>query len=289
MGPLRFRRLSVLAIAGALLFALNACTVTPDSYIALGDSYTAGPLIPDQQSPLGCLRSNHNYPSLVAPTLGLAHFIDISCSGAETGEMFNPQDVTPGPANPAQLDMLSAYAKVVTIGIGGNDIGFSSIAKGCVNLDPTATPCMNKYLKPGGGDTIRDDIAATRPKIDAVLAAARSKAPNAKIFLIGYPDILPDTGNGCWPTVPILGPDTVFLRGIEKALNTMLADSAAANGVTFLDIYTGTIGHDACKGSNAWIESVVPGSSAAPVHPNANGMIGIANILGPTLRAAAAS
>jgi hypothetical protein len=60
----------------------------PPSYVALGDSYTAGPLIPLQElSPLGCLRSDHNYPHLVAATLGVSEFRDPSCSGAETEDM----------------------------------------------------------------------------------------------------------------------------------------------------------------------------------------------------------
>ncbi len=111
MAALHVRRLSAIAVAGALLFALSACqTNTGTNYVALGDSYTAGPLIPDQSlSPLGCLRSDHNYPSLIAPTLGLSgSFTDVSCSGAETNEMFNAQNVTPGPANPPQLSAITS-------------------------------------------------------------------------------------------------------------------------------------------------------------------------------------
>ena len=38
---------------------------------ALGDSYAAGPLIPNQLLPLGCLKSDHNYAHLAAPSIGL--------------------------------------------------------------------------------------------------------------------------------------------------------------------------------------------------------------------------
>jgi hypothetical protein len=70
----------------------------PQSYVALGDSYTAGPPIPVQETtPLGCLRSDHNYPYLVAAALGVVEFRDPSCSGAETEDMTQPQGVTPGP------------------------------------------------------------------------------------------------------------------------------------------------------------------------------------------------
>src|SRR5207237_9511985 len=77
-------------------------------YVALGDSYTAGPVIPVlQPDPLGCLRSDHNYPHLVAPFLALPVFRDVSCSGATTDDMTQPQDVTLGPPNPPQFDALN--------------------------------------------------------------------------------------------------------------------------------------------------------------------------------------
>ena len=57
----------------------------PPRYVALGDSYTAGPLVPNQTgSPAGCLRSTHSYPFLVAAGTGAATFTDVSCQGATT-------------------------------------------------------------------------------------------------------------------------------------------------------------------------------------------------------------
>src|ERR1051326_4231915 len=78
-------------------FAQRRPPVHPGLYVALGDSYTAGPFIPVQQDdPVGCLRSDHNYPHLVAAILGF-RLRDVSCSGATTQDMTSPQDVTPVP------------------------------------------------------------------------------------------------------------------------------------------------------------------------------------------------
>ena len=280
----RFRAVSVVAVAAALLVALSACQVTPNTYVAMGDSYAAGPLIPDQVSPLGCLRSDHNYASLIAPTLGLNGFHDVSCSGAETPEYWAPQNVTPGPANPAQLDAINGYTKVVTTQIGGNDIGFSSIVKNCVTLDPTKAPCKDQYVT-AAGDELAKRINDTKPKIAAILAEIRRKAPTAKVFVIGYPSILPDTGNGCWPAVPILPADVVYLRSVEKKLNAMIFSAAYDARMSYVDIYTPTIGHDSCA-SDKWVEGVIPGSTAAPVHPNAAGMRSQAAVIGPKVKAA---
>jgi len=65
-----------------------------DQYVSLGDSYTAGPLIPRQVAPFGGLKSNRNYPNVVNATLGGAAFRDVSCSGATTDDMFTAQSIT---------------------------------------------------------------------------------------------------------------------------------------------------------------------------------------------------
>jgi hypothetical protein len=79
----------LLATAAAVAIAVIGVAVPTSAqeqvsrYAALGDSFTAGPLIPNQlNDPIGCLRSDHNYPHLVAAALGVAEFRDASCAGA---------------------------------------------------------------------------------------------------------------------------------------------------------------------------------------------------------------
>ncbi|HEY2814041.1 MAG TPA: SGNH/GDSL hydrolase family protein [Acidimicrobiales bacterium] len=236
------------------------------NYVALGDSYTAGPVIPPYEQPYGCLKSSNNYPHFVAAKLGLP-LRDESCSGAETGDMFAPQGVTPGP-NPAQLDALDAGTQIVTLGIGGNDIGFSSIAEDCASVEPTGTPCQDKFVV-NGDDQVSDRIAQTGPKVANVLQAIHQRSPDARVFVVDYLPILPETGMGCWPTLPIAWGDVPYLRAKEKELNAMLATQAAGNDATFVDAYDATIGHDSCQPPGLrWVEQVVPTSPAAPVHPN---------------------
>jgi len=75
--------------------------------------------------------------------------------------------------------------------------------------------------------------------------------------------------------MPIPPGDVPYLRGIEKALNAMIAQQAAANDATFVDTYAASIGHDACEIPTVrWVEPVVPAAPAAPVHPNQLGMTG---------------
>jgi lysophospholipase L1-like esterase len=254
----------------------------PRSYVALGDSYAAGPLVPVQTGqPLGCLRSTGNYPSVVAETLGVADFRDVSCSAATTEHLTGPQNVPLG-VNPPQLDALGPDTELVTVSIGGNDIGFGDIISECARrspLQPTGSACADFYTS-GGTDELAQRIDDAAPQVAAVLGAIAQRSPEARVLLVGYPAILPDEGPGCFPVVPFSPGDVAYLRGVEKALNAMLSDEASGAGVHFVDTYTPSIGHDVCQlPGTKWIEGLVPTAPAAPVHPNALGMAGIGAVV----------
>lgn len=275
-----------MAIASATLtlalVAAPADAVAP-SYVALGDSYAAGPLIPVQEQPWGCLTSTNNYAHLLAPSVGLP-LRDASCSGATTADMTAPQDVSPDP-NPAQFDRLDGNTRVVTLQIGGNDIGFSSIAENCFTPTPLGHPCQDRYVV-GGVDEITVRIAATAPKVAAVIQGIHDRSPKADVYVLGYSAIFPEAPlvagapEGCYPTLPIAYDDVPYLRAKEKELNSMIAAQAGANGATYVDVYTPSIGKDACEPPVLrWIEPAVPVNAAAPVHPNLTGMEGVAAVL----------
>ena len=265
-------------VAAALLLAGLAGRAAAANYTALGDSYAAGPLIPNPLLPLGCLKSSNNYAHLAAPKIGLT-LRDASCSGAETEDMTNPQNVEPDGPNPPQFNSLDASTTVVSVTIGGNDIGFSEVAQSCITVNPFSHPCLDKY-NPGGVDQLKARIEATAPKVAAVLQGIKARSPAARIYVVNYPAIFPETGFGCWPQMPIGFSDVPYLRSTQKSLNSMLATQAAANGATLVNWYGASIGHDACKGtSTRWVEPLVPGTAAAPIHPNKAGMQGGANAL----------
>ncbi len=277
--PRRVRTVAVLALAMLAALAAFAAAARAANYVALGDSYAAGPIIPNQIAPLGCLKSDHNYAHLADPTIGLP-LRDATCSGATTADMTSPQETELG-TNPPQFNSLDAETTRVSLTIGGNDIGFSEVALDCVTINPFSTPCKDKYDS-GGKDQIAERIAATAPKVAAVLQGIHSRSPSAKVFVVNYAAIFPETGFGCWPQMPIGFGDVPYLRAKEKELNAMLATQAAANGATLVNWYNASIGHDACKGSSTrWVEPVVPTNPAAPIHPNLAGMTGAAAILGP--------
>ena len=279
-------RTVLLAVATVVAAGVHppALGAAAGAYVAVGDSYTAGPGVLNQQlDQIGCFRSDHNYPHLVARARGLA-LRDPSCSGAETSDLTSPQAVLGG-ANPPQFDSLDATVATISMQIGGNDIGFSEILYRCAAVLPLGTPCRTAFTA-GGVDELGRRITATAPKVAAALAEARRRSPQARIFVLGYPAILPEVGPGCWPLLPIAPDDVPYLRDTEKKLNAMLATQAAAAGATYVDVYTPSVGHDACQLPGLrWVEPLIPLSPAAPVHPNALGMQGMATALAGAMAA----
>jgi lysophospholipase L1-like esterase len=265
----------LLATSAALVVPATAAADEPLDYVALGDSYAAGPLIPLQNgTPPGCARSDHNYPALTAQALGTATFVDVSCSGARTGDLTSAQETEAG-TNPPQLDALSADTDLVTLSIGGNDIGFSEIVQECATrspAEPDGAACKDFYTA-GGTDQLEARIDAAAPDVLAGLVGILARSPGADVLLVGYPTIMPDDGPGCFPTEPFSAGDTQYLRETEKRLDDMLAAQAATAGVGYVDTYTPTIGHDICTlPGTKWVEGVAPTAPAAPMHPNALGM-----------------
>jgi lysophospholipase L1-like esterase len=182
--------------------------------------------------------------------------------------------------DPPQFNALTHDTSLVTVTIGGNDIGFVSIITTCAELsvsDPTGNPCQQHYTA-GGTDQLAASINALAPKIAAVLSGIRARARHATVVLVGYLRILPPT-IGCWPVVPIAAGDVPYLTSVENELNAMLGAQAAAAGDLFVNSGLAT-GHDACQlPGTKWVEGLVPTSPAAPVHPNAVGMAAVATMV----------
>lgn len=267
---------TAVALAAAALgtASIRAATATERPravYVALGDSFTAGPGVPDQRPDAGsCARSDRNYPTLVARALRPTAFTDVSCSGAVAADITGAADETP-----AQIDALGPDTTLVTISIGGNDAGFAPTTVACVALsllDPDGAPCRDHFTS-GGVDRLAEAVDAVGPRAGAVLAAIRQRAPRARVLLVGYPSLMPRSKEECAVDQPIAAGDMPYLRSLNKRLNRVLADQAADAGVTFVDTFASSVGHDGCQAPQVrFVEGILGAQGAAPVHPNARGM-----------------
>jgi lysophospholipase L1-like esterase len=265
--------------AGALAPAGAATPPTYQEYVALGDSYTASTgfsMLPDQTFvPLGCAQSVSDYPHQVAALLKVPTFRDASCGSATTANFAGSQSTQAG-TNPPQFDRIKPTTDLVTIGIGGNDIGLVGLAEEC--LQSTVVSCKSTHVK-NGVDDVSAKIAATQPKIEAAIVGARARAAKkARIILVNYLEAMPDNEKGCYPLVPVSPEDAQWFTQKYKEMNAMLARAAAAQKAEVADTYGPTIGHNACTLPNVrYVEtftviSLNPAVNiAAPLHPNQAG------------------
>lgn len=286
---MRHPRLGAAALAAALM--LSGCTSsdggsafpasaqspspTPPEiqrYVALGDSFSAGPLIPTSDLAGGCLRSDHNYPSLVAADLDVADFVDVTCSGATTRHLTRVQPTFGEARIPPQLRSVTASTDLVTIGIGGNDLGlFGTLVRTCTTLravDPTGSPCARRLSERGP-----DLAAATRVisvRVTRALRAIRARAPRATVLLVGYLRLAPD-GGSC-DLLPLATGDYAEGRRISRGLDRALARAARRADVGFVDMYAASRGHDICS-DDPWVNGrLTDRQRALAYHPFAAGM-----------------
>lgn len=275
---LRSTRAALLVAAAVFLMTASSAAANPKlDYVALGDSYAAAPGVTAPltvSTPPGCGQSSLNYPHVLAGWGASLHLrvnlTDVTCGGAVTANMTDPQTTSAG-VNAPQFDALSHKTDAVTVTIGGNDIGFGTIVASCISPTNTGTPCQDLYVQ-GSTDVLRDRIDAAATKINGVLDGIRLRSPHARVVVTGYPDILPGDGTSCWPQMPYTASDVSYMYGVEQYLNAMLRREARRNGAGYGDAHQASVGYDACKTPAVrFVEPLQPVNPAIPVHPNAKG------------------
>src|SRR5262245_52789788 len=180
-GSMRTALLVLLSLVATMVCAGTASAAAP-RYVALGDSAASGPgITPIDLSSPGCFRSQRNYPKLAAAAVGVP-ITDVTCSGADTGDMTASQSTDLGDV-PPQFDALTADTTLVTLQIGGNDAGLVGLAESCLNLLPEqlgGSSCADENTA-GGQDVYGARVDAVGPKAAAVLDGIHQRAPSARV------------------------------------------------------------------------------------------------------------
>jgi len=289
------RHLALACLLVSTLVAASACSgdgedpsgepstadsaVATQEYVALGDSYTSAPGVPETVD-AGCLRSDANYPALVAEELDLA-LRDVSCGGASVTSLIGVQETSTGPRAP-QFNALTTDTDLVTLGIGGNDEGlFSLLFVECVRLGAeqrTGSPCRD-LLTQGEDGTVLDTIAVIQERLTSALLGIKDRAPDADVVLVGYPQLVPDRIR-C-DVLPLTPADYRFVRTTLVAMGRATQQAAEDAGVRYVDLLAASAGHDVCAGEDAWVRGVVddPAAPGATMHPFAEEQVAVAQLV----------
>ena len=278
------------AVAAALL--LSACTAgsaappaspspsapsapSPDPigrYVALGDSYAAGPLIPTTDLAAGCGRSDHNYAHLLADALDVGRLVDVTCSGATTHDLTHVQRTFGDARIPPQMRAVTRDTSLVTVTIGGNDLDlFSTLVNTCTQLrssDPQGDPCTRRFATQG--PDLDRAVTTISASVAGVLRTIARRAPDARVVLVGYPRLVPDRGSCVG--LPLAAGDYAVGRRISQGLDRALHRAARRTGATYVDMYAASRGHDICS-TRPWVNGAVTvREKALAFHPFAAGM-----------------
>ncbi|MEU2257723.1 SGNH/GDSL hydrolase family protein [Nocardia xishanensis] len=271
----------------AYVGGLPSATAAHDTvYVAMGDSYAAGVGIEPMVSSRLCSRSAVNYASLVAWELAAAEFRDVTCGGADVGDFAAPQIGMTGRTEAPQYDALSADTTLVTVGIGGNDIGLARLAVGCLNPTRREGYSCAASSNSDGTDVYADKIREFTGTYGEVIEEIRRRAPRAEIVMVGYPTAF--RPGGCPDVQPVLPADADYVQARLEQLNAVMKEEAAAHGARYVDLIPSTRGHDACAApEQRWVEGMIPVMpGGTPLHPNAAGHANAAKEVLATVRGA---
>ncbi|MFJ1974018.1 SGNH/GDSL hydrolase family protein [Streptomyces sp. NPDC087903] len=235
-------------------------------YVALGDSYAAGTGL-SPQTDAECKRSSGSYPSWIAQTYKPAVFKDVTCSGATTRSLWNKQ----GTSAP-QVNALTRDTDLVTVTLGGNDLGFSDVLTTCVLAGLATregTPCRDELLR--SGKNLDADFAKLSTRVPDMLTDIKQRSPKARVVVVGYPNLFPTDGSACGSSVPLAKGDVAWLNQITNRLNLLLEMAARLNQAEFINTSSVFSGKDMCQpSSKQWINPLLP-QTPGSAHPNSIG------------------
>lgn len=301
-------------------------------YVALGDSFASGLgsfsyVSGTTAGSHPCYRATAGYAEQLA---GVTHdtLAFVACQGASIG------DLVTGAA--PQLAQLSPSTHLVTLSIGGIDVGFPQVIASCISgiKSPGGPGCAQRdeplasqvlqWLETGhpagrhalpGVDPTTGAVdysytGVALPSLEALYLEITNKAPNARVFVVGYPHLF---GPPIWPgeecvvgsilgigSYTVLGSDISWINNEADTLNRIIEaavqDAAARSGhqIFYVDPRHPFEDHGLCDIGSTYINPLVintkkwPPSKWEPIkesfHPNLDGQ----NALAPLLEAAGA-
>jgi lysophospholipase L1-like esterase len=236
----------MLPLVVLLVLAFAGTAFAADKYVALGDSYSSGTGTRSYTLDSTCQRGIYAYPYLVAQARPNTTLTFAACSGAQTADVLNNQ-----------ISSVTSDTRFVTITIGGNDAGFSSVITQCAlpwpwSCDSNITNAQNfiKNTLPG--------------RLDNVYNAIRSHAPTATVIVLGYPRLF--MGVDCNAGTFFSGDEMTKLNATADLLKNVTSARAAAHGFIFKVAFAPFTGLAVCS-SSEWLNGLSNPTSDS-YHPN---------------------
>ncbi len=242
--PARF----IVFVLSLVVLATPAAAAAADRYVALGDSFSSGVGTGSYTLSSSCKRGVYAYPYLVAQQRPNTALDFVACSGATTSSLMSNQ-----------IQAVTATTSIVSVTIGGNDIGFSDLIVQC-----TLGECSTEL------DSTRTTLASVLdPRLNTVYSAIRNQAAiGARVVVLGYPREF--TSVGCFGTLGISSTERTKANQLADALDAVIAERAAAFGFTYKSALASFATHAVCS-SSQWLNGLNLFNTTESYHPNRNG------------------
>ncbi|MFM8773406.1 MAG: GDSL-type esterase/lipase family protein [Actinomycetota bacterium] len=241
--------LACAAVVATASVGFSSAQAAPPRVVALGDSYMAGVGAGDYTVTDDCRRSARSYAA-DATRRTARPLTDESCPGARIPQVLQ------------QASLVPTDAGTVLVQVGGNDVGFSSIAIAC--LVPQGGSCLDRIAES------RAALPAIGVGLQDIARAARTRAPRATIVFAGYPSLLSGS-RACASSAIGSLLDIAEIRAIielQRQLDATIAAAARAAGARYIDWPRSVDQHSLCSPS-PWFVTPLSGDPQDSLHPTA--------------------
>lgn len=278
---------------------LTSAASTRTNYIAMGDSFASGEgagnyyQSTDNDDPENyCHLSRISYPFRLGTNLNLDDTHSVACSGARIKNIIGPEiiddnlsderrtnqfsrvendpELRPVPGYSLQSKILSENnVDIITLSIGGNDIGFSDIIQNCVYWSTCFTSVQERKALVNLINRQFDRLVKTYEDIK------KTATLGSRIYVIGYPEIVKPGGN-CGANVRLNSQETYFASNLTRYLNEIIQRASERAGVVYVDVSTALDGRRLCESDDPAVHGLNTARRRPPVspesyHPNGAG------------------
>lgn len=258
--------------------------------VVLGDSYASGTNLMTYPDSRDCMQSVTAWPKDLAGRLGIrdtADFVDTSCSGGaiDTGDGWLLADQA---RFADDLGALGPRTEAVLLQFGMNDAWVNSVNGHLVPMDKCIANLIDGCDRGVAAGNRAQDVRATTPenyanRIRQVVTYIKYYAPNAKIALVGHPEMTPQRGDeicGTFLGLPVVQPRGGAVVDFFAALDDAMRGAARILDIGFVDVRGPFSGHGPCS-ADPWVSGLfdIDNPFAGPLHPNRRGDAVIAGLV----------